>query len=261
MNKKRLSILALILCLVVAFTATMLVACNPDGSGDGDSSAIEATEGLLISNSDFKVISTSGDWPRSITGWTGGKHYSSSTIPGDIIGGAVSLEQAIYEANRKFWNDDGSANADGLVLYDQLKSHFSSEEGAVNNVLMAYMPTKDKITDDEDYGPTAYGYTSQNFTLEKACYYKLTVDVLTYNIAGTDEDGNVPGASIYVGSEGYAEFTGIDTKGVWQTYEIYFESAPTKDSSLSLRLSLGKYSSYYSDGLTTGYAFFDNVNL
>lgn len=261
MNKKRLSILALILCLVVAFTATMLVACNPDGSGDGDSSAIEATEGLLISNSDFKVISTSGDWPRSITGWTGGKHYSSSTIPGDIIGGAVSLEQAIYEANRKFWNDDGSANADGLVLYDQLKSHFSSEEGAVNNVLMAYMPTKDKITDDEDYGPTAYGYTSQNFTLEKGCYYKLTVDVLTYNIAGTDEDGNVPGASIYVGSEGYAEFTGIDTKGVWQTYEIYFESAPTKDSSLSLRLSLGKYSSYYSDGLTTGYAFFDNVNL
>lgn len=253
--KKKLSLLALILCLVIAFTAVALVACNPDKTSDsGSDTTIEATKGLLISNSDFKVVSTSGNWPRTITGWSGAKNYSSSTIPGGIIGGAVSLDPTTYNDNKSAWKDDGT-------LYELLRSHYSSAADAVNNVLMVYMPTKDQAGKDDDYGPTAYGYTSQSFTLDKASYYKLTVDVLTYNIAGTDKEGNVPGASIYVSSNAYAEFSGIDTKGEWKTYEIYFESAPTASTSLTLRLSLGKYSSYYTDGLTTGYAFFDNVNL
>lgn len=253
--KKKFSLLALILCLVIAFTAVALVACNPDNTSEsGDGTTIEATEGLLISNSDFKVISTSGNWPRSITGWSGAKTYSSSSIPDDVISGAVSLDPTLYNDNKSAWKDDGA-------LYETLRTHYSSDANAVNNVMMIYMPTKDQAGKDDDYGPTAYGYTSQSFTLDKASYYKLTVDVLTYNIAGTDEEDNVPGASIYVSSNAYAEFSGIDTKGEWKTYEIYFESAPTASTSLTLRLSLGKYSAYYNDGLTTGYAFFDNVNL
>ena len=127
---------------------------------------------------------------------------------------------------------------------------------------MIHMPTTDMAeSEDDDYGPTAYGYTSKSFSLDAASYYKLSVDVLTYNIAGTDDEDNVPGARIYIASAGYAEISGIDTQGEWRTYTIYIESAATSSTSLTLNLGLGKYSSYYRDGLTTGYAFFDNVVL
>ena len=246
--------------LVIAFTAAAFSACN-DSQPTDEGSTIEATEGLLISNSDFKVIGKSGDYPRTITDWSGAKIYSSSTVPGDVIAGAVSLEETLYAANRALWNDDGSAE-DGLTLYDRLKSHYSSDEDAVNNVLMIHMPTSDMAeSDNDDYGPTAYGYTSKSFSLDAGSYYKLTVDVLTYDIAGTDDEDNVPGARIYLSSAGYAEISGIDTQGEWKTYTVYIESAATSSTSLTLNLGLGKYSSYYRDGLTTGYAFFDNVAL
>ena len=132
----------------------------------------------------------------------------------------------------------------------------------MNNVLMIHMPTSDMAeSDNDDYGPTAYGYTSKSFSLDAGSYYKLTVDVLTYDIAGTDDEDNVPGARIYLSSAGYAEISGIDTQGEWKTYTVYIESAATSSTSLTLNLGLGKYSSYYRDGLTTGYAFFDNVAL
>lgn len=262
MKRKKLSILVLIMILVIAFSAVMFAACDNSSGSDGTDEEIEATEGLLIGNSDFKVIGTSGDYPRSITSWSGAKIYSSSTIPGDVIAGAVSLEEAIYAVNREHWNDDGSADESGRTLYDRLRSHYSSEENAVNNVLMIYMPTEDMAeNDDDDYGPTAYGYTSASFTVEPGSYYKLTVDVLTYDIAGTDDEGNVPGARIYVSSAGYAEISGIDTQGEWKTYTVYIEAGATSSSSLTVNLGLGKYSTYYKDGLTTGYAFFDNVML
>lgn len=248
--------------VVIAFSAVMFAACDNSDTSDGTDEEIEATEGLLIGNSDFKVIGTSGDYPRSVTSWSGAKIYSSSTVPGDVVAGAISLEEALYVANRERWDDDGAADGSGRTLYDRLSSHYSSEEGAVNNVLMIYMPTEDKAqNDDDDFGPTAYGYTSATFTVDAGSYYKLTVDVLTYDIAGTDDDGNVPGARIYVSSAGYAEIAGIDTAGEWKTYTVYIEASATASSSLTVNLGLGKYSSYYKDGLTTGYAFFDNVML
>lgn len=260
MNRKRLSILALIMCLVIVFTATVLVACNK-AQDDTTADALEPTDGLLISNSDFKVIGTDGDWPRTINDWTGGKLYSSSSIPGSVIAGAVSLDQAIYEANRRMWDDDGSADEDGKTLYDRLKSMYDDKADS-NNALMIYMPSDREDTEDEEYGPTAYGYSSKSFSLDKASYYKLSVDVLTYGIAGEEDNENSkPGARIYVSSNTYAEISGIDTNGEWKHYEIYIESAANASSTLTLNLGLGKYSSTYKDGLTTGYAFFDNVTL
>lgn len=260
MNRKRLSILALIMCLVIVFTATALVACNK-GQDDNSADALEPTDGLLISNSDFKVIGTEGDWPRTINDWTGGKLYSSSSIPGSVIAGAVSLDQAIYEANRRMWDDDGSADEDGKTLYDRLKAMYDDKADS-NNALMIYMPADREDTEDEEYGPTAYGYSSKSFSLDKASYYKLSVDVLTYGIAGEkDNENNKPGARIYVSSNTYAEISGINTNGEWKHYEIYIESAANASSTLTLNLGLGKYSSTYKDGLTTGYAFFDNVKL
>ncbi len=262
MKRKRISILIMLLILAIAFSAAVFAACN-DPSSPSDTEEIEATEGLLISNSDFKVIGTSGSYPRTVTDWSGGKIYSSSSVPGDVIAGAISLEEALYSADRELWNDDGS-DKDGKSLYDRLIAggHFSDADDAVNNVLMIHMPTEDMAEDeDDDYGPTAYGYTSKSFSLEAGSYYKLSVDVLTYDIAGTDDEDNVPGARIYISSNGYAEISGIDTEGEWKTYTVYIESAATSSTSLTVNLGLGKYSSYYRDGLTTGYAFFDNVEL
>ena len=268
MKRKRISILVLFLILAVAFSAAVFSACNDNTTPVTEGETIEATEGLLISNSDFKVIGTGGDYPHTVTDWTGAKLYSSSTVPGDVISGAISLDEALYSAGRELWNDNGNADADGKTLYQRLIAeggqggHYSDAEDAVNNILMIHMPTTDMAeSEDDDYGPTAYGYTSKSFSLDAASYYKLSVDVLTYNIAGTDDEDNVPGARIYIASAGYAEISGIDTQGEWRTYTIYIESAATSSTSLTLNLGLGKYSSYYRDGLTTGYAFFDNVVL
>ena len=257
MNKKKLSIIALIMCLVVVFLAAVLVACDPKSGDDGTTDSVEATEGLLIANSDFKVIGASGDFPRTITNWTGAKLYSSSSVHGDVIAGAVNLTAATYEQYRSLWKDDDN------TVYNLLTAggRYGADD-EIKNALMIYMPTEDEVTsEDEDYGPTAYGYTSSSFTIEKNSYYKLSVDVLTYNIAGTDKEGNEPGARIYVSSNTYAEIAAIDTKGQWVTYEIYIEGASDAGNTLTVNFALGKYSSYYTDGLTTGYAFFDNVTL
>ena len=263
MKRKKLSILIFFMILVIVSVSAALVACN-DSTTDETTETVEATEGLLISNSDFKVIGTTGSYPHTITDWTGGKLYSSSSVPGDVIAGAVSLEQALYTADRALWNDDGSKDESGQTLYERLVKggHFSDAEDAVNNILMIHMPTEEMAEDDDDdYGPTAYGFSSKSFSLDAGSYYKLSVDVLTYDIAGTDDEDNVPGARIYLSSTGYAEISGIDTKGEWKPYTIYIESAANSSTSLTLNLGLGKYSSYYRDGLTSGYAFFDNVTL
>ena len=258
MNKKRLTVLALMMALMMVLSTFMLVACDKDVTDPDDETktTISATEGLLISNGDFKVTKSSDTtYPLSPESWSGAAMYSSGSYPKGVIAGVVSLEEEFYNENKSTWNDNDSA------LYNELKKHYSDEEGAVNNALMIYMPKES--TDDKDYGPTAYGYTSSTFKLASNKFYKLSVDVLTKDIAGSElKDGTPePGARIYISSAAYAEFANIDTKGVWETYTFYFESAVSSDTSLSVQLGLGKYSKEYTVGLTSGYAFFDNLTL
>ncbi len=266
MNKKKFLVLAILMVALIVLSSALFVACNKKGADTSsdtpseESKTIEPTEGLLISNSDFKVVSTSADsYPRTITDWTGAKSYPSATYPSTVVAGAISLEEALYAANASSWKDSDK------TLYAKLTAgdHFKDREN--KNALMIYMPKKDeKLSDDDDkeYGPTAYGYTSSLFSLEAHAYYKLSIDVLTYDIAGeADNASNIPGARIYVSTNTYAEFTNINTNGDWKTYELYIEASANSSTSLTLMLALGKYSSTYKDGLTTGYAFFDNVKL
>ncbi len=257
MNKKKFTVLALLLIVVLTLTSCLLVACNPANSDDdGADKTIKATEGLLINNGDFKVVDTSvSTYPRSATNWTGAKQYSSDTYRDDVTAGVISLEEALYNENKSKWGDD-----DGEIRNKLLAGGRYGETDKIKNALMIYMPEQGKNADGKDiHGPTAYGYTSSSFSLQKSSYYKLTVDVLTYKIAG--KDGDVPGARIYVSSNTFAEFAGINTNGEWKTYEIYIETSPASSTSLTLMLGLGKRLSYYENGLTTGYAFFDNVEL
>ena len=264
MNKKRLTVLALMMALLMVLSLVMLVACDkPDTDTDSEeTTTIEPTEGLLISNGDFKVTKTSDKtYPLTADSWSGAAMYASGSYPKGVIAGVISLEEALYDANKAEWNDDSKK------IYNALKSHYSSDKDAVNNALMIYMPKASEITDNEDYGPTAYGYTSSSFKLEAQKYYKLSVDVLTYGIEGSlDDNGNQkadaePGARIYISSNAYAEYATIDTKGQWETYTFYFESAVSSATSLTIQLGLGKYNNVYTKGLTTGYAFFDNLVL
>lgn len=258
MNKKKFVVLALLLVAVIALTSCMLVACNDDNNTDDSTqtTTIDATKGLLINNGDFKVVDTKvNTYPRSITSWTGSKMYSSGNFRDDVIAGAISLDKALYDANKSSWNDDNDE------LYNKLTAggRYGSDD-EIKNALLVYMPeesTSDK--GDKIHGATAYGYTSTSFTLDKGSYYKLSVDVLTHKIGGANESDR--GARIYLSSNTYAEFDGIDTNGEWKTFEIYIESSPASSTSLSVLLGLGKYSSSFTTGLTTGYAVFDNLSL
>ncbi|MCM1393595.1 MAG: hypothetical protein NC179_01680, partial [[Eubacterium] siraeum] len=204
MNKKKIAILALLMVAVIVMTSCLLVACNPDGDSDGNANAtIEPTEGLLISNSDFKVIDTSiKTYPRASTSWTGAKMYSDTSFRDDVTAGVISLKKDSYDTNKSNWEDDGelwnklSAGGRAEPILDD-----GDENERYKNILMIYMPKTDENADGNDiYGPTAYGYTSASFSLEKSSYYRLSVDVLTYKIDGKRDsednlaDGEKPGA-------------------------------------------------------------------
>ncbi len=256
MNKKKFVILALLMIAVISLTSCMLVACNKDVPADDTTDKIEATEGLLISNSDFKVVGEGDKYPLTINSWTGAKMYSTSTFRDDIIAGAIHLDKSSYDANKSSWDDEDD------TIYNLLTAGNRYDNDDIKNTLMLYMP--EESTNDKGqkiHGATAYGYTSAKFTLDRGGYYKLSVDVLTHDIGGKEGNELERGARIFVSSSTYAEFSAIDTKGVWKTYEIYVEGSKTSSTTLTLMLGLGKYSSSYQGGLTTGYAFFDNVVL
>ncbi len=263
MNKKKTVVLSLLLVVIVALTSCLLYACDPANTPE-EPEKLEATEGLLIQNGDFKMVDeTATSYPRSMNNWSGSKMYSSSSFRDDVIAGVISLDSALYAANKQAWDDKTDALRQALV-----KGGHGDDKDENKNDLMIYQPTDSKDENDKaQHGPTAYGYTSASFTLSKGSYYKLSVDVLTYNITGSvDADNKAiptsePGARIYVSSNTYAEFAAIDTKGEWKTYEIYIETSPTSSTSLTVQLGLGKYTASYSDGLTSGYAFFDNLSL
>lgn len=257
MNKKKIVILSLMLVAIIALSSALFVACNNDTpEADKNNTTITETEGLLIKNGDFKVIDTKAtDYPRAITSWTGGKMYSSGSYKDDVTAGVISLSKAIYDANKSKWNDSDDSLYNKLVAGGRY-----GDDDKVKNALMVYMPEESTNSDGKKvHGPTAYGYTSTSFTLAKGSYYRLKVDVLTHNIGGANETDR--GARIYLSSNTYAEFSGIDTKGEWKTYEIIIESSPVSSTSLNVMLGLGKYNTYSQTGLTTGYAVFDNLTL
>lgn len=260
MNKKKFTVLALLLIALIVLSSAMLVACNDktDDKTDGTKETIEATKDLLITNGDFKVVDTSKKtYPRTVTSWTGGKTYSSGKYNDDVTAGVISLNKSDYDANKSAWNDTDDSLYNALVAGGRY-----GDDDKIKNALMIHMPKKSEKDGKEINGPTAYGYTSASFTIAKGGYYKLSVDVLTKDIAADEKKLNAtPGARIYLSSNTYAEFEAIDTKGEWKTYEILIEGSSSSSSTLNVMFALGKYSASYTTGLTTGYAVFDNVTL
>ena len=260
MNKKKFTVLALLLIALVVLSSAMFVACNNNDNGKTDAAdkTIEATKDLLLTNGDFKVVDTSKKtYPRTVTSWTGGKSYSSGKYNDDVTTGVISLDKSDYDANKSAWNDSDDSLYNALVAGGRY-----GDDDKIKNALMIYMPKQSEKDGKKINGPTAYGYTSASFTIAKGGYYKLSVDVLTKDIEGESKKLNsTPGARIYLSSNAYAEFDAIDTKGEWKTYEILIEGSSSSSSTLTVMFALGKYSASYTTGLTTGYAVFDNVTL
>lgn len=245
MKKKNLFINLVLLTLIVSLSV-MLVACNTETSSDTESESssvtINYTEGLLIDNSDFVVANTSASYPRTAGKWTGAA-FSTSVYPTGVTAGIIDVSTDLYEANKSTW--------------DNLSNPEKAEGSEDDRMLMIYMPKKADSSDTK-HGNTAYGYTSNSFTIKKNTYYKFSVSVKTVNLDG----GTNKGARIYLSSSGYAEFASINTNGEWTTYTAYIEGSQSADSTLTVNLSLGYYSSSIPAAqLTSGYAFFDNVTL
>ncbi len=255
--KKRRILFNIAIVVLLVLTFTMLVACDPANSTKVDVTIdnIDLTPGLLISNSDFKVASTSS-YPGKIKNWSASPYSTSSLDSTSVISGVISLDPDKYALSSPMWTTEKNK---GYV--PDLKQNSTDK-----NMLMIYMPEKgdDVIGIDEEkkdykYGPTAYSYSSPSFNIEKGNYYKLTVDAMTKDLKGKDSSQDY-GARIYLSSSAYAEFISLKNTE-WETYEIYIEGSASAAKSLTLSLSLGYYSSSFQTGMTTGYAFFDNVTL
>ena len=272
MKKNRKFLLTVLIVSLLVLTICLLAACNnstDEEKHDEETETVEPTEGLLISNSDFKVSSTSNgeytSYPYGAKNWTGASMYSSGKFPTGVIAGVISIDESKYNDNKEKW-EGIEEDLDTSSLYTKLREKYSTAEGAVNNMLMVYMPkaSANESDDDKKYGPTAYGYSSSTFTLEAGKYYKFSVDVLTLGITGNTTEGVVaaPGARIYISSSDYVEFKEIKTEGAWTTYTTYFKAHELTDKSLSVLLGLGKASSLdESTGLTSGFVFYSNVLL
>ena len=138
MNKKKFAVLALLMIALVVLSSAMLVACNKDADNGNDDTTktIEATKGLLISNGDFKVVDTSvKTYPRTLTSWTGGKTYSSGNYKDDVTAGAISLDKALYDANKSKWDDNDDTLYKKLIAGGRYGDDYK-----INDSLIVDMP-------------------------------------------------------------------------------------------------------------------------
>ena len=112
MNKKTKLFLTVLLVFMLVVTLALFVACNKDNSQDEKedtpTETVEATEGLLIGNSDFKVSSsatgTYSKYPDSAKSWAGSSMYSSGKFPTDVIAGVINLADANYTKYQSTWD-------------------------------------------------------------------------------------------------------------------------------------------------------------
>ncbi|MDR2634608.1 MAG: hypothetical protein LBC13_01360, partial [Clostridiales bacterium] len=245
LKKNRKFILLALLTLLLVSSVMLLAACNPgeDVVPVEESPAEETTDTLRIKNSDFsRTTSDAGSYPYVPTSWTG-VDQSSSLLPqystGGIVAGIVSAEDAVYDANKSKWGGLEKPSLNG-----------APED---KNMLMIY-----------NSEPSSYAYNSTSFQVTAGAVYKITVDVLTVNLRGNatlEESARKYGARIYISSSTYIEFKQIDTKGAWKTYTMYVAGNVGSATSITLQFALGTGTSESSDGLTAGYAFFDNITV
>lgn len=99
-----------------------------------------------------------------------------------------------------------------------------------------------------------YSFTNkEKYTFAAQSYYKISVNILTRNLAQDEKkDGVNYGASFGISDSDTVIFKSIDTEGLWKTYTIYF--CPETETVAAAKLSLGAPSE-----ATCGDVLFDNL--
>lgn len=225
MKRKFLTILLvalLTLSLVVGLVACVTIPDNVEYDDNGE----------FITNGNFTATSTTTDFPRSPSSWSGeagstATDNATETDADALVSGVINTRDDFYKAYSNNW---GKLKNPSKVGNDD------------DQILMIYNKKS-----------TAYGYRSNTVSLKQNKYYKLIVSVRTDNISGS-------GAYVFITGDGgfNKEFAIGNTNGQWQTVTAYLETS--KSSSTSLKLGLFNGKNGKNDGsLSKGYAFFDNA--
>ncbi|GEM_PF-2015976 len=250
--RKRFSIIV----VAILLAAALLFASGAIHSGKVMAEDADYTgwhETLTINNSQFENTG-SGDIPTP-SGWAGARIGDAPTA--SVKSGVLQLDS--YSANKDKYK---------LDIYDEYKntrpdSPFGKGDSASGSGYFQGT-NRNVLLINANGTPTAYGYTSESFTLAPNSYYKINVWLKTGSI------GPSGGAAILVNGldDNPVGFTGINTETLaadqsyldkylgWYDYTLYIETSSFISSSATLSLQLG-----YDEvgGMTKGYVMYDNI--
>ncbi len=297
-------IIALIIVGLLFASLFLFTACkNNDETTKIPSYSYSDTDDGLISNPNFD-LNTSGikleNFPQtSPSGWTRSKddNANSSSAKSGVIDlteeGWKAMLNSIYsdqyflqyleeklgfskssiEIDLKDKNSsitESEIKAEVVKQYSEKLTAPKLKDGAKDNKVFMLNNYSTKM----GIGSSQKITSSSQIAIKKGEYVKITVDVLTQNIATTDLENNSVnlglaganndfGASIRLTSSlqgnSQAEYaiTNINTNGEWKTYTVYAKGDAEFDSQVTLALGLG-YSDLYP---TEGTVYFDNITV
>ena len=111
---------------------------------------------------------------------------------------------------------------------------------------------------------SAYTYTGSSLSLSATSYYRVSVWARTYGLSENEANGMY--IELYLGSADEEDNPLIfkaQAQEAWTEYTFYVKTLSKSVSSVALKLSLGSVivEDEVTTGLTTGYAFFDDVTV
>lgn len=243
-TKKRFTlIIATVLAVILALS---LCAVYPiTGAFAEESDYVSWHETLEIANSQFANVG-SGDIPQP-NNWTGNKANDAANTD--------SVKSGVMALNTYGENKDNYK----LDQYDEFKK--SAPDSPFGKDDRFKDTNRNVLLINANNTETAYGYTSDTFTLEPNSYYRISAWVKTGEIklnggaaVQLNGFGDDPIGFFAIRTSEIAN----QTEGIngWFEYTMYVETSDFGSVSASLTLSLG----YGSEGgLSYGYAMFDNI--
>ena len=167
---------------------------------------------------------------------------TSENFTNGVIGKDISAEEIVSPYN---WTiSDESIKGGIIALPSDIITDIDNTISGNTNVL--YLSSaNDSFTTFTS--KQTYTFTAQN-------YYKISINILTRNIAQETKEDNIKyGASFGLSSDNKLRFTGIDNN-TWKTYTLYL--CPESDITSSIVLAIGN-----TDEITSGEVLFDNLKI
>ncbi len=297
-------VIALVIIGLLCTSLFFLSACSEDEeTAQIPSYSYTDTDEGLISNPGFN-FNTSGikleNYPQtSPTGWSRSKDgagTSSSAKSGvidiseegwkallnniysdtyyvDYLGNKLGFSKKDIEDTAKKDNSEITAAELKTLVVEKFSDKLTApilKEGATDSKVYMLNNYTSKI----GFGASQKITSNKEITINKGEYVKITVDVLTQNIATTDLNGNnvvlgLDGANNEFGASlrltnslnnsSQAEYaiTNINTNGEWKTYTVYAKADEKFDSKVTLALGLGHSDLYPTEGTV----YFDNITV